>query len=220
MIKFSMDQSSVRGFRNRLSEFSKGTGKTIQEAMNLLGKGCAKELASLVPPYGVTGKHGASFQKSIAKQIDRAIRHANVSGIEGSAGFVHSQVRRKGQVPKGLKTKGQYKRAPIPIKDKVDLLRKKQEAAGTAKGAWIAAGDRIDGKKIRGIAKWIRRHANRNGFASIKSEGIGSTILLTNQLPYINGLQPQTVIDTALKRGYARNYRHMTIVVKKLRGEI
>jgi hypothetical protein len=125
--------------------------------MNLLGKGCAKELASLVPPYGVSAKQGAAFQKSIAKQIDRAIRAANVAGTQGAAGFVHAQVRRKGQVPKGLKTQGQYKREPIPIKDKVDLLRKKQAAAGTAKGAWVAAGDAIDGKKMRGVAKWIRR---------------------------------------------------------------
>ena len=220
MIRFQLDPASVRGFRSRLTEFSKGTGKTIQESMNLLGKGCAKELASLVPPYGVSAKQGAAFQKSIAKQIDRAIRAANVAGTQGAAGFVHAQVRRKGQVPKGLKTQGQYKREPIPIKDKVDLLRKKQAAAGTAKGAWVAAGDAIDGKKMRGISKWIRRHAKRNGFASIKAEGIGSTILLTNRLPYINGLQPQSVIDTALKRGYARNFRHMTIVVKKLRGEI
>lgn len=220
MIRFSIDQASVRGFRGRLVEFSKGTGKTIQEAMNLLGKGCAKELASLVPPYGISAKQGAAFQKSIAKQIDRAIRAANVAGTAGTAGFVHAQVRRKGQVPKGLKTEGKFKREPIPIKDKVDLLRKKQAAAGTAKGAWVAAGDAIDGKKMRGISKWIRRHAQKNGAASIKSEGIGSTISLTNNLPYINGLQPQSVIDLALKRGYARNFRHMTIVVKKIRGEI
>ena len=220
MIKFSMDQSSVRGFRGRLKEFSSGTGKTIQEAMNLLGKGCAKELASLVPPYGISDKQGAAFQKSIAKQIDRAIRSANVTGISGSAEAVHAKVRRKGQVPKDLKTNGQYKREPIPIKDKVDLLRQKQAAAGTAKGAWIAAGEAIDGKKMRGISKWIRRHAKRNGFASIKAEGIGSIISLTNRLPYINALQPGDVIDTALKRGYARNFRYMTIVVKKIRGEI
>jgi hypothetical protein len=188
--------------------------------MNLLGKSCAKELASLVPPYGVSAKQGAAFQKSIAKQIDRAIRAANVAGTAGTAGFVHAQVRRKGQVPKGLKTEGRFKREPIPIKDKVDLLRKKQAAAGTAKGAWVAAGDAIDGKKMRGISRWIRRHAQKNGAASIKSEGIGSTISLTNNLPYINGLQPQSVIDLALKRGYARNFRYMTIVMKKIRGEI
>jgi hypothetical protein len=220
MIRFQLDPASVRGFRARLTEFSRGTGKTIQESMNLLGKSCAKELASLVPPYGVSAKQGAAFQKSIAKQIDRAIRAANVAGTSGSAGFVHAQVRRKGQVPKGLKTQGQFKRDPIPIKDKVDLLRKKQAAAGTAKGAWVAAGDAIDGKKMRGISKWIRRHAQKNGAASIRSEGIGSTISLSNNLPYINGLQPQSVIDLALKRGYARNFRHMTIVVKKIRGEI
>jgi hypothetical protein len=220
MIRFSIDQASVRGFRGRLVEFSKGTGKTIQEAMNLLGKGCAKELASLVPPYGISAKQGAAFQKSIAKQVDRAVRHANVAGTKGSARLVHEQVRRKGQVPKGLKTQGQYKRDPVPIGDKIDLLRQKQMAAGTAKGAWIAAGEAIDGKKMRGISKWIRRHAKRNGFASIKAEGIGSVISLTNRLPYINALQPQSTIDTALKRGYARNFRHMTIVVKKIRGEI
>jgi len=220
MIKFSVSPSSVRGFRIRLAEFSKGTGKTIQESMNLLAKGCAKELASLVPPYGISAKESARFQNSIAKQIDRAIKAANVAGTPGNAGFVHERVRRKGQVPKGLKTQGQYKREPIPIKDKVDLLRKKQAAAGTAKGAWIAAGEAIDGKRMRGISKWIRRHAAKNGAASIKAEGIGSVISLTNNLPYINGLQPPSTIDIALTRGYRRNWRHMTIVVKKIRGEI
>jgi len=220
MIRFSMDQSSVRGFRGRLVQFSRLTGKSIQEAMDLLGKGCARELASLVPPYGVSAKQGHAFQKSIAKQIERAIRAANVAGTQGAAGFVHEQVRRKGQVPKGLKTRGQYKREPIPIKDKVDLLRKKQAAAGTAKGAWIAAGEAIDGKKMRGISKWIRRHAMNNGDASVKAQGIGTEITLTNRLPYINGLQPPTVIDIALKRGKMRAFKHMTIVVKKIRGEI
>ena len=220
MIKFSMNQSSVRGFRGRLVDFSKMTGKSIQEVMDLLGKGCARELASLVPPYGVSAKQGYAFEKSIAKQIDRAIKAANVAGTAGNAGFVHEQVRRKGQVPKGLKTQGRYKREPIPIKDKVDLLRKKQAAAGTAKGAWIAAGEAIDGKKMRGISKWIRRHAKRNGDASVKAQGIGTEITLTNRLPYINGLQPPTVIDIALKRGKMRAFKHMTIVVKKIRGEI
>ena len=220
MIRFSLDPASVRKFRLRMVEFSRETGKTIQQSMNLLGKGCAKELAVLVPPYGITAKQGAAFQKSIAKQIDRAIRAANVAGTQGSAGFVHAQVRRKGQVPKGLKTEGPFRREPISIREKVELLLKKQAEAGTAKGAWIAAGEAIDGKKMSGISKWIRRHATRNGDASIRAEGLGSTISLTNRLPYINGLQSNAVINLALKRGYARNFRHMTIALKKLRGEI
>lgn len=220
MIRFSMDRSSVGGFKMRLSEFSKGTGKTLQEAMNILGRSCARELAVMVPPYGISAKHGATFQKSIAKQVGRAIMAANVQGTEGAASSVHEKVRKRGQVPKDLKTKGKFKREPIRIGDKVDLIRKKQAAAGTAKGAWIAAGEAIDGKRIQGISKWIRRHAKKNGAASIKSEGIGSIIFLENKLPFINTLQPKDIIEMALKRGYARNFRHMTIVVKKIRGEI
>jgi hypothetical protein len=220
MTKIELDPQSVRVFRIRLAEYSKGTGKTIQQSMDMLGKSCAKELAVMVQPYGISAKHGAAFQASIGKQVARAVRAANVAGTPGSADLVHQNVRTKGQVPRGLKTQGQFNRKPITLEDKNQLVNEKQAKAGKAKGAWIAAGEAIDGKKMQGIAKWIRRHAMRNGIAKIKSEGMGSVIYLTNSLSYIDKIQPKSVIDTALKRGYWRAWRHMTITVKKIRKEI
>lgn len=220
MITASMDAASVRGFRARLAEFQKETGKTTSEGINLLSKAIAKELAIMVPPFGISAKQGAAFQKSLEKQIDRAIKAANVAGTDGSAETVHARVRRRGQVPKDLKTIGQYKREPIPIKDKVDLIRKKQKIAGQAKAAWIAAGEKIDGKKITGISKWIRRHAHKNGAASVKVAGMGSVVTITNEVDYISSVQSPIMVKKAMQRGYARNFRHMTIVVKKIRKEI
>ena len=221
MIKLSMDQSSVRRFRNRMRDFVEEAGKTESEAVQLLAKACAKELAITVPPFGLSAKVGLQYQKSIAKQVDRAIKAGNVKGTSGSASAVHESFRMaNGQVPKVLKTTGRYRREPISVRDKETLIDKRQHAAGIAKGGWIAAAERLNGKKISGIGKWVRRHASKNGSSDIRVERAGTLVLLTNSVSYINRLQKQNYIDTALKRGFTRSFRHMTIVVKKLRGEI
>ena len=221
MIKFSMDQSSVRRFRNRMSDFVEEAGRTESEAIQLLAKACAKELAITVPPFGVSAKVGEQYQKSIAKQVDRAIKAGNVKGTAGTAANVHEAFRMpNGQVKKGLKTTGRYKRVPISVREKETLINKRQNAAGIAKGAWIAAAERLNGKKIQGVGKWVRRHASKNGSSDIRVERAGTTVLLTNSVSYINKLHRQDYVDRALKRGFMRSFRHMTIVVKKLRGEI
>jgi hypothetical protein len=220
MITASMDAASVAGFRMKLDEFTKLTGKSVDEGIKLLGKAISKELAIMVPPFGVSAKQGKAFQKSIQKQIDRAVKAANVAGMQGSAESVHERQRREGQVPKDLKTVGKFKRAPIPIGEKIDLIRKKQAAAGRAKGAWIAAGEAIDGKKINGISAWVRKHAKKHGQASVHVAGMGSIVTISNHVQYIAELQSQNMVKQAMRRGYGRNARHMMIVIKKINKEI
>ena len=211
----------MQRFRHRLQDFVEEAGRTESEAVQLLAKACAKELAITVPPFGLSAKVGEKYQKSIAKQVNRAIKAGNIKGIQGDAKTVHQSFRNpSGQVPKGLKTTGQYKREPVSVREKETLIDKRQEAAGIAKGAWIAAAERLNGKKISGVGKWVRRHAQKNGQSAIRSEKGGTTVLLTNSVSYISRLHRQDYVDRALKRGYMRNFRHMTIVVKKLRGEI
>lgn len=208
-------------FRSRMRDFIKEAGKTESEAVQLLAKACAKELAITVPPFGLSAKVGRQYQKSIAKQVDRAIKAGNVKGVQGSASTVHESFRiSNGQVPKGLKTTGRYNRSPISVRDKETLIDKRQHAAGIAKGGWIASAERLNGNKISGVGAWVRRHAGKNGSSDIRVERAGTSVLLTNSVSYISKLHRQSYIDTALKRGYMRNFRHMTIVVKKLRGEI
>lgn len=220
MITASMDAASVAGFRTKLDEFTKLTGKSIDEGIKMLAKSVAKELAIMVPPFGISAKQGAKFQKSIEKQIDRAVKAANVAGIQGSAATVHERQRRKGQVPKGLKTIGKFRREPIPIGEKIDLIRKKQAAAGRAKGAWIAAGEAVDGKKITGISAWVRKNAKKHGEASVKVAGMGSIVTILNRVQYISNIQTPTMVKKGIHRGYGRNARHMMIVIKKIKKEI
>lgn len=221
MIKVSIDPQSVRLFRNRRDDFVKEAGRNMQDAMIQLAKTCAKELAVTIPPYGVSKKVGDKYQKSIAKQVNRAVSAANVAGVDGNAGEVHERFRNsRGQVPRGLRDRGQYKRDPVPVSDKERHIRQKMAEAGTAKGAWIAAAEKLNSKRIPGVAKWVRRHAKANGDASIKIKGAGRDVLLINRISYIARLQKENNVNLALKRGYLKNYRHMTIVVKKIRGEI
>jgi hypothetical protein len=221
MIRLSIDQGDLRRFRQRLQDFVEEAGRTESEAIQLLAKACGKELAITVPPFGLSAAVGKKFQASIAKQVNRAINAGNVAGTPGIAAAVHASKRNsKGQVPRGLKDRGQFKRDPISVREKEDLIDRKQNAAGVAKGAWIAAAEKLNGKKISGVGKWVRRHADKNGKASIKVASGGTEVSLTNEVPFMQGLQKQSYIDTALKRGYMRSFRHMTIIVKKLRKEI
>jgi hypothetical protein len=221
MIKFSISRTEKYRFLNRMRDFVEEAGRTESEAVQLLAKACAKELAITVPPFGLSAKIGEKYQKSIAKQVNRAIKAGNIKGTPGSAKDVHESFRAaNGQVPKGLKTRGRYNREPIPVRDKEMLIDRRQDAAGIAKGAWIAAAEKLNGKKITGVGKWVRRHAAKNGSSSIQIKSGGTEVLLTNSVSYINKLHRQSYIDTALRRGYLRSFRHMTIVVKKLRGEI
>lgn len=221
MIKVSVDPASIKRFQHRMQDFVEEAGKTTKEAMELLAKACAKELAITVPPFGLSAKIGAQFEKSIAKQINRAISAGNVSGKSGDAAQIHESYRNaKGQVPKGLKDRGQYKREPIAVREKQDLILRKQKSAGIAKGAWIAAGEKLNGKKITGVGRWVRRHAQQNGSASVIARGVGADVVLTNQVQFISNLHKSEYVEKALKRGYQRNFKHMTIVVKKIRKEI
>jgi hypothetical protein len=221
MIKAHLDPQSVRMFKSRLQDYVEEAGKTYQEGIEQLGKACAKELAITVPPFGLSAKVGEKYKLSIAKQVNRAVSAANVQGVQGDASQVHKKFRnRRGQVPKDLVSRGQYKREPVSVRDKETQVRRKMDEAGTAKGAWIAAGEKINSKKIGGVGKWVRRHATRNGSAKVKIKGMGSEIAMTNSISYVQNLQKTGYVEKALKRGYLRAFRHMTIMVKKLRKEI
>lgn len=221
MIKVQLDPESVRGFRTRVQDYIQEAGKTYADAMEQLAKACAKELAITVPPFGLSAKVGQQYQKSIAKQVNRAVSAGNVAGTPGDAEQLHKRYRNKrGQVPRNLKDRGQYQREPVSVRDKETYIDKAQERAGKAKGGWIAAAEKLNGKKITGVGRWVRRHAQKNGEAAIKIKGAGSEVILTNRVSYIDKLQRQDYVNTALKRGYMRNWRYMTILVKKLRKEI
>jgi hypothetical protein len=222
MIRFSMDRSSVYGFRSRLRDFVKEAGKTESEAVQLLAKACAKELAITVLPFGLSSSVGKKFTDSVGKQVDYAWAGSKRDVFQSSSmQAAHQSARNSQGVVRMRKFGGRpVTNESISVAQKEIYKRKVIAKVGMAKGAWIAAAERLNGKKITGVGAWVRRHAKNNGTSNIRIERAGTTVLLTNSISYIKKIHQQDYIDRALKRGYMRNWKHMTIVVKKLRGEI
>lgn len=216
MIRVEIDPASRRIFRKTVDDYSKKIGKNVEEGVIELVKSGGKQLAQKVPPFGISAQIGKKFQGSVAKQVNRAVRAGNVGVVSGStAEQVHRAARDgKGQVPKLLKTTGRRVRNPIPVRDKEQHIDRKQEAAGTAKGAWIAAANAVGGKKLSGIPRWISRHM-RNGSARLTRKGISTECELTNSLRYINRLQPPNLIKSALQAAYQNTLRRMERIINK-----
>lgn len=217
MIRISIDPESRRAFRKMLKDYEKKTGTNTEDATIELARACGRQLAQKIPPFGLSASVGKKFEGSIAKQVDRAVKAGNVSAVSGStAEQVHRNARdHRGQVPKGLRTKGRRKANPIPVGEKERLIKKKKEAAGTAKGAWIAAATALTGKAISGVAKWISRH-RKGGRSSILRKGLNTEITLTNELPYIERLQTPAMVKAALRDGYRNALRRIEKIIQKV----
>lgn len=202
--KMNVNQITKTRFENQLKRFAEATGKTVEEGLEQTAEGVGKRLIHTVQPYGINAKVGDKFAMSIAKQVNRAIRHANVSGQDGSAAVVHKQNRNsEGQVPRDLNTAGQFKRSPVERGETDALIKRKMENAGIAKGAWFAATNQISSKKIGGVAKWITRHENSGyGSCSKSGKGLSYKITLTNSTPYIERVQSTGDVEKSISTGY------------------
>lgn len=217
MIKVSLDPVSQRGISTRLNDYKKLANKTNREITIELAKACAKEIANRVQPFGLSAKVGKAFEGSIAKQVNRAIRNAEISGDTGTAEYAHKKRRdNKGQVPRNLRMKGRRVRS-IPPEDASEIVLKKKQNAGMVKGAWIAAAESLGGK-ISGIPKWIRRHAGRNGTSDIKIGSNASTVTITNTLGHARSTLSSPNLNAALKTAYNKQWKRMTIQIKKIEG--
>lgn len=198
-------------FKNELAQYTKDTEKTIEDALTQVAKIAAKNLASKVQPYGVAKKQGEKLKMVIAKQVHRAIKHANVAGQDGDASSVHEQNRVRGRVPRELKTKGQFKRDPIDPPDRFRHVQKKMENAGMAKAGWITAHDLISSDKAKGIAPYIRKHKSKNGACNKNGSGMKHKIILENNCPYIESVQSQGDVMEAIKNAYENFTKFMII---------
>jgi hypothetical protein len=217
-VKINVDQVTRKKFDQELTNFTKKLGKTFEDGLDQLAENVGKKLIHSVQPYGTNAKVGQKFEMSIAKQVSRAIRHANVAGQDGTAPVVHKENRNsKGQVPKGLRVEGKFNRKPIEISDRNALIAKKMASAGIAKGAWFAATNQISGKKIGGVAKWITRHENK-GLGSCDKTGndLKRRIRLTNSAPYIESVQSVDDVEKAIKTSYKQFIKYIQITLAKM----
>lgn len=216
MISITIDPSSRRIFRRIVKDFEKKTGRKVEDSVVELTRSSAKQLAHRVPPFGLNAQVGKKFEGSIAKQVDRAIKAGNVGVVSGAtAAQMHASARdNKGQVPKGLRTRGKRVKNPISVREKEALIDRKQAAAGSAKGAWIAAGNSLSGKRISGVARWVSRHL-LHGSSKILRRGISTEASITNELPYIQRLQSGPMIKAALQIAYRNTLRQMQRILDK-----
>lgn len=216
MISFSLDRASVRETKRIIREYERKVGQTADESLVDIGREAARQAAQKCPPFGLSDKIGEKFKKSIAKQVNRAVKNANVTGKAGDAAKVHANARdNKGQVPRGLRDEGQFKRKPIEVGDKERVIDKRQEAAGSVKGAWIHAGTLLGrktasvvGRKRQAVGRWIMRHLKR-GQATIDRLGMNTTITLTNTVAWVHKLQSEAMINAAVRAAFKGKQKEM-----------
>ena len=217
MISATITPKSAANFKQLVDEFQRKVGKTERESMIDLAKSSSKELAIRIQPFGISAKVGKKFEQSIQAQVHRSIKNANIStGSQNAASAHQSRRNSKGQISRSLPTSGQFKRYPIDLNDRFDLAKKKSENAGLSKGAWIAAGESLDNKKISGISKWIRRHS-KNGFSKIDDRKSGTIIYLTNRISYIVNSMSDSDINKSLTTAYRKNLKSMQLALNKVK---
>lgn len=223
MIRFSLDPASVRETKRIIREYEQKVGQSAADSVIDIGREAARQAAQKCPPFGLSENIGNRFKQSIAKQVQRAVSHANVTGKQGDAARVHAGARdRKGQVPKGIRTEGQFKRNPVEVSDKERLIDQKQAAAGIVKGAWIHAGtmlgrkaESIIGRKRVAVGRWILRHLKR-GKASISKMGINTEVALTNTVAWVRNLQSDSMLNSAVNAAFRARKKEMQKRLDKL----
>ncbi len=217
MISATITPKAAALFKRQIAQYERKIGKSERDAMIELGKLSSKELAIRVQPFGVSAKVGKKFEGSIRKQVHRSIKNANIhSGTQNASDAHQARRNSRGQVSGRLPTKGQFKRTPIDLDDRFELAKKKALNAGLSKGAWIDAGESLDGKKISGISKWIKRHI-KNGSSQIQSARSGFVIYLTNSISFISSVMPDSDISKALNTAYRKNLKRMQSALNKVK---
>jgi hypothetical protein len=216
MISATITPSSAANFKKAIADYERQIGASKRDIMIDLAKISSKELAIRVQPFGISAKVGSRFEGSIRKQVHRSIKNANIYGGSQNAVEAHQSRRNaKGQISSRLPTQGQYKRTPIDLSDRFELAKKKSLNAGLSKGAWIDAGQSLDGKKISGVPKWIKRHI-KNGSSQIEKVRSGFVIYLTNSISFISSAMPSSDITIALNTAYRKNLKRMQITLSKI----
>lgn len=216
MIKVTIDQRSLDNFRHGLELYKEQVGKTQKEAMIELGKAVAKELAIKIQPTGISAKAGKAFQESIKKQVWRAIKNSQVEGRSETIEQAHKGRRNSsGQVPMDLITRSKYRKSPYEADNVRSYAIKKSANAGLLKGAWIAAGNAIDGKAISKVGKWVKRHSNKNGSAKVSADPVTCDIYITNELDYVKKAQKSAYVTEAIRIAYRKQYSRMRIEARK-----
>jgi hypothetical protein len=92
------------------------------------------------------------------------------------------------------------------------IRREKLATAGTAKAAWLQAGDSI-GAKTR-VPAWLRK-AKSLGRSSILRRGWSTVITLINAVRYVSNVLPMGKLRAALKSTESNQIKRIQAVLAK-----
>lgn len=213
-VNVSIDRATKRKMEKVIEDFAKATGKTAEDGIRRIAVAGAKQLATKVQPYGITGTAQKKLHNIVAAQSHRAIKNANVEGIEGNAASVHLRARKSGRVPREIQTKGKFKRAPISVNDRNAHVDNQVKKVGRAKAAWIEAGESI-GEKIT-VQKWLRQNIGGGyGTATTRGKGIEYTVTLNNKTPYIRKIQFTQDVAAAVVTAMKNSFKGMMTATQK-----
>jgi len=232
MIKFYISPKARKELADTLKAFAKKSEIGVAETIAIIGSNVARQLAIGVQPTGMTSSVGAKFSVGIAKQVQKAARHAQYKGDDGSISEVHTKYRnRRGSVTVFHPPKFQPKSKKIPKPEVSRQVRQKVKEMGKAKAGWIAAGESIDSpllktkrgkfRRIKSVTYWIRRHVSGDVGSSrfVKRWGLNSSVLLTNKVSYAyaEGSPNHKQVNKSIKTGYYRSMSAIKRMIKKLK---
>jgi hypothetical protein len=232
MIRVRISPAQRRKLEVEMKQFAKRAGVAVGETVAIIGSSVAKELARKVQPFGLNQSSGEKFMGSIEKQVNKAARWATFKGTDGTAAHVHQMYRNaRGAVTVRPPRQFQPERKVFERAEVDEHVRAKQKNAGIAKAGWIAAGESIDSpllrtaknkvRKIKGVAKWIRRHVKGSKGSSrfARKGGLNSTVYLTNKVDYAYSKRNTNHgnVDSAIADGYKRSVTIAKRIFKNLK---
>ena len=197
-----------------MKEYEKTVGKTNEEAMRELGKAAARELAFRTHPWGLSAKVGKKLQGNIAVLAFKALKsRIGKESIKDADDATLRRMRRTsdGRVPDNLSPGKRKWFTDNEFKVAKPLVDKAVAKAGRMKMAWIAAGEKLVSGKIKGVAKWIRRHGESFGKIVIKPNPAKTAIEITNATPYLDDNHIDT--QAALRVAYGKQSRRMKMEI-------
>jgi hypothetical protein len=217
MIRVEITAAELRRFDRAMDRYRRVMGVASEDAMKDLAATGAVKLAQVTEPRGLSAAVGKKFAANLVPQVLKAIRKGNVEGRPGTAKQVHDSYRRNGRVAfPGKAPRGQFKRAPVPLDEVEELVRKRQRAAGIAKAGWIAAARNL-GRKVQKLPKWIESNvaAAKGAATTTRSAFRGATVELTNGVRYASNVISDDKIEEAKRMAILARTRAMNITVQK-----
>jgi len=207
MIKLEIDRQSAAAFKRELDRYERKKGVVAKDAIRELAGEVALGLASRVQPWGMSVAKQRKFSLSIAKQVHRALKNSNVTQGGEDARTAHSKRRdRKGQVPKDLRTNGRIKNDPILKSERVQLAQRKMKASGQAKASWAGAG--LKAFSTLKVPAFFRKMIKACS-ATVSGSGMNTSVVISNDLNYIERTMPQSAIQSGIQIGYRKMFRKL-----------